>query len=298
MFSTDKSRTISVYRLEGACLTFPTQAVLSVLFKPFGLNTIKMHSSLISTFGYLVLQISIFRLVHAASLNLSPMTVSSHPAASEFSSAHGDVKSRNVQHKQSKRRDTSCPSRKSKKYRFRVKVNQVLEKVEDSAPSGDATSHNPTSVGASTSGDANSVHPASGGTTKSDGSTTYVGVTTSGGANTSGSAPAPGGERTGDATYYGTGLGACGIVSNDGSMIAAASHILFDSFPGATANPNLNPICGRKVRATYEGKSVEVQIVDRCTGCAVHDLDFSPTAFAMLGEMEKGRLHHMKWEWI
>jgi hypothetical protein len=36
-------------------------------------------------------------------------------------------------------------------------------------------------------------------------------------------------------------MGACGIVSNDNSMIAAASHLLFDSFPGATANPNLNP---------------------------------------------------------
>jgi hypothetical protein len=40
---------------------------------------------------------------------------------------------------------------------------------------------------------------------------------------------------------YGTGLGACGIVSTDTSMIAAASHLLFDSFPGATANPNENP---------------------------------------------------------
>ncbi|POW21510.1 hypothetical protein PSHT_02317 [Puccinia striiformis] len=104
--------------------------------------------------------------------------------------------------------------------------------------------------------------------------------------------------KSGDATYYGTGMGACGIVSNDNSMIAAASQLLFDTFPGATPNPNLNPICGRKVKATYQGNSVEVEVVDRCVACAVHDLDFSPAAFAKLGAMEKGRLHGMTWEWI
>jgi len=106
------------------------------------------------------------------------------------------------------------------------------------------------------------------------------------------------GAKVGDATYYGTGMGACGIVSNDNSMIAAASRLLFDSFPGATANPNLNPICGRKVRATYEGRSVEVEIVDRCEACAMHDLDFSPAAYDKLGAKELGRLHGMTWEWI
>ncbi|KNZ55742.1 uncharacterized protein VP01_2597g2 [Puccinia sorghi] len=106
------------------------------------------------------------------------------------------------------------------------------------------------------------------------------------------------GAKVGDATYYGTGMGACGIVSNDNSMIAAASRLLFDSFPGATANPNLNPICGRKVRATYEGRSVEVEIVDRCEACAMHDLDFSPAAYDKLGAKELGRLHGMAWEWI
>ncbi|KAH9456065.1 hypothetical protein MJO28_006077 [Puccinia striiformis f. sp. tritici] len=104
--------------------------------------------------------------------------------------------------------------------------------------------------------------------------------------------------KSGDATYYGTGMGACGIVSNDNSMIAAASQLLFDTFPGATPNPNLNPICGRKVKATYQGNSVEVEVVDRCVACAVHDLDFSPAAFAKLGAMEKGRLHGMTWEWM
>lgn len=103
--------------------------------------------------------------------------------------------------------------------------------------------------------------------------------------------------KSGDATYYATGLGACGMVSTDTSMIAAVSHLLFDTFPGATANPNLNPICGRKVIATYQGKSVEVEIVDRCTGCAIYDLDFSPSAFQQIGILDEGRLHGMTWHW-
>lgn len=104
--------------------------------------------------------------------------------------------------------------------------------------------------------------------------------------------------KTGDATYYGTGLGACGLVSNDTSMVAAASSMLFDSFPGATDNPNLNPICGRKVEATYGDNSVQVTIVDRCGGCDIYDLDFSPSAFSKLASMEKGRLHGLRWDWI
>ena len=51
-------------------------------------------------------------------------------------------------------------------------------------------------------------------------------------------------------TFYATGLGACGITNNDGDHIAAASHVLFDSFPGYKGgNPNANPICGRKATA-------------------------------------------------
>lgn len=52
-------------------------------------------------------------------------------------------------------------------------------------------------------------------------------------------------------------------------------------------------ICGRKVKATWEGKSVVVQIVDRCVACQIFDLDFSPTAFGEIGPMDKGRLHGM-----
>ncbi len=39
------------------------------------------------------------------------------------------------------------------------------------------------------------------------------------------------GTQHGDGTYYNTGLTACGTQNNDQELIAAVSHLLFDSFP-------------------------------------------------------------------
>jgi hypothetical protein len=51
--------------------------------------------------------------------------------------------------------------------------------------------------------------------------------------------------HTGDMTYYGQGLGACGDVYDDNSFTAAVSHLMFDAWPGAdTSAQNRNSICG------------------------------------------------------
>ncbi|KLO11971.1 plant expansin [Schizopora paradoxa] len=103
--------------------------------------------------------------------------------------------------------------------------------------------------------------------------------------------------HTGDATFFEPGLGACGKTNGPNDLIAAASHELFDTFPGATANPNNNPICGRSVTAHANGKSVTVKIVDRCAGCSGEgDLDFSPAAFEHLAALSVGRIHGMTWK--
>jgi len=101
---------------------------------------------------------------------------------------------------------------------------------------------------------------------------------------------------TGDATFFFPGLGACGIVNGPGDFIAAASHEMFDTFPGATPNPNDNPICGKSVTAMADGNTVTVTITDRCAGCdGLGDLDFTPTAFAVLAPTSVGRIHGMNW---
>ncbi|KLO11970.1 barwin-like endoglucanase [Schizopora paradoxa] len=101
---------------------------------------------------------------------------------------------------------------------------------------------------------------------------------------------------TGDATFYSPGLGACGITNGPNDFIAAASYKLFDTFPGHTANPNNNPICGKSLTAKVNGKSVTVKITDRCAGCqGMGDLDFTPAAFQKLAPLSVGRIHNMKW---
>jgi hypothetical protein len=106
------------------------------------------------------------------------------------------------------------------------------------------------------------------------------------------------GTQTGQGTFYATGLGACGITNTDADFIAAVSHLLFDTFPGYNGvNPNDNPVCNRKVTATYQGKSVTVAITDRCTGCNTTSLDFSPAAFDELADPSIGRIFGMTWVW-
>ncbi|KAJ7880223.1 hypothetical protein B0H13DRAFT_1568977, partial [Mycena leptocephala] len=75
--------------------------------------------------------------------------------------------------------------------------------------------------------------------------------------------------------------GACGDTYNDSSMTAAVSYIMYDNWPGyVKGNPNTNPICGRIISGhdffTHDGISIQVEIVDRCTGCKVNDIDLTP----------------------
>ena len=89
--------------------------------------------------------------------------------------------------------------------------------------------------------------------------------------------PLPTGSKTytGDLTYYGPGMGACGVVSGDDDPIVAVSHYVFDAVQ-AGSNPNANPLCGRKIRAERNDngamKSVDLTVVDRCKLIAGIDL--------------------------
>lgn len=67
----------------------------------------------------------------------------------------------------------------------------------------------------------------------------------------------------GDLTYYAPGLGACGRYNTANDNICAISHITYDKFANGP-NPNTNPLCGRQIRASRNGESVVVTVVDRC----------------------------------
>jgi hypothetical protein len=102
------------------------------------------------------------------------------------------------------------------------------------------------------------------------------------------------GEFSGDGTFYNTGLGACGIESNDSQFVVAVGYQLYDSVN--TANPNNNPLCGRKITVFRGDKSVQVTVVDKCPGCSYYSLDLSPAAFNVLGNPDEGRIP-ITWKW-
>jgi hypothetical protein len=104
----------------------------------------------------------------------------------------------------------------------------------------------------------------------------------------------------GDATFYSTGLNACGTVDKDSDFIAAIPHATFDSFPGAGPNPNKNPLCQKRILVTYKGRSITVRATDRCGGCSNgNSLDFSPSAFkALFDDFDLGRVHGISYRWL
>lgn len=104
-----------------------------------------------------------------------------------------------------------------------------------------------------------------------------------------------GGEFSGEGTYYDPEMGACGNVNSGDEKVVAISQYLFDKYT-PNGNPNKNSLCGKKINASYEGKTVEVTIVDICVGCKEHDLDLSPSAFADIADKGLGRID-ITWEW-
>ncbi|KAI8887564.1 hypothetical protein K501DRAFT_268656 [Backusella circina FSU 941] len=99
-------------------------------------------------------------------------------------------------------------------------------------------------------------------------------------------------EYSGDGTYYNTGLGSCGITSKDTDLIAALNAPQMSN----GANPNNNPICGKKAKVKGPNGTVTVTIVDTCPPCKSGDLDLSPAAFGKIADFVDGRVN-IEWSW-
>ncbi|KAK7457898.1 DPBB1 domain-containing protein [Stygiomarasmius scandens] len=93
--------------------------------------------------------------------------------------------------------------------------------------------------------------------------------------------------NVGEATVYAVGgaPGSCGQNHTDAEMVVAM-HV---------------PQCGKQISATYQGKTIQVTVVDTCPGCAEMDLDLSPTAFGHWGDpgpLGPGRLYGVEWDYV
>jgi len=123
-------------------------------------------------------------------------------------------------------------------------------------------------------------------------------ATTSASSGASSGLAASGTEYSGDLTWYDVGLGACGLTSTSDEAIVAISQKIFDSPDYATANPNLNPLCGKSVTIKGKnGQSYQAKVVDRCVGCAESDLDLSQDFFNTVTSNGDGRVSGMSWSW-
>ncbi|KAI8888658.1 barwin-like endoglucanase, partial [Backusella circina FSU 941] len=97
---------------------------------------------------------------------------------------------------------------------------------------------------------------------------------------------------SGDGTFYNTGLGSCGITSEDTDLIAALNAPQMNN----GANPNANPLCGKKANVKGPKGTVTVTIVDTCPPCVKGDLDLSPAAFGKIADFADGRVD-IEWSW-
>ncbi|KAF9811742.1 hypothetical protein IEO21_06465 [Rhodonia placenta] len=99
---------------------------------------------------------------------------------------------------------------------------------------------------------------------------------------------------TGNLFYFVPGTGACGFTNTSDQYVASVSADVFNNFPGATSDPNNNPICQHNLNVTYNDTSVSAQIVDYYTSSPDNNVGFSPAAFEEFGQ-PLGELDNVTW---
>jgi expansin (peptidoglycan-binding protein) len=63
----------------------------------------------------------------------------------------------------------------------------------------------------------------------------------------------------------------------------------------ANGNPNDNPLCGKSITISWQGKTATATIMDTCPGCANGGLDLTPSLFQQFAPLSEGRLTGMTW---
>jgi len=102
--------------------------------------------------------------------------------------------------------------------------------------------------------------------------------------------------HTGTLFNFVPGLGACGFTNSSTQIVASVSQEVFTTFPGATTNPNNNPICTHKVSITSGGKNVQAAIVDFFTAAdADNNVGLSATAFEEFAPLSDGIVTNVVW---
>ncbi|EPT02496.1 hypothetical protein FOMPIDRAFT_158308 [Fomitopsis schrenkii] len=96
--------------------------------------------------------------------------------------------------------------------------------------------------------------------------------------------------------WFTPGLGACGYTNTSDQYVASVAAGVFQGYPGATANPNDNPICQHNLTVSYNGTSVTAQIVDYCPNCSDTYVGLSPVGFEDFASTDQGIVNNVTWE--
>ncbi|RDB20661.1 hypothetical protein Hypma_012246 [Hypsizygus marmoreus] len=101
--------------------------------------------------------------------------------------------------------------------------------------------------------------------------------------------------HTGTLFWFIPELGACGFTNTSRQLVASVSSTFFNTFPGATPNPNNNPICTRKLLITSGAKNVTASIVDLFVEDAPFDVGLSPAGFVTFAPLDDGIVPNVFW---
>ncbi|KAB5590098.1 Rare lipoprotein A-like double-psi beta-barrel protein [Ceratobasidium theobromae] len=96
-----------------------------------------------------------------------------------------------------------------------------------------------------------------------------------------------------------TAVGACGWFNVDADPVGAIGTSLFQEMM-VDDNPTHNAACGKDVEVTWQGKSVNIKIVEKCTGCGYDDIILSLDSWKELvdGRTEGMNLTGVSWKFI
>jgi len=101
----------------------------------------------------------------------------------------------------------------------------------------------------------------------------------------------------GEATYYSPdgAAGACGNYNTDSDKVVALPYQLYDALKGSKQSR-----CNDKIRITYNGKTVDATVADRCPGCLASEghLDLSTSLFEELADTALGVIKPIYWEFL
>ncbi|CCM05816.1 uncharacterized protein FIBRA_08050 [Fibroporia radiculosa] len=110
------------------------------------------------------------------------------------------------------------------------------------------------------------------------------------------------------ATWYDTGLGACGYTDSNSDPVVAISHLIYGS--GGNCNQASSQDCVYELKfadgciisqwmeITYNGITQYGKTRDECEACGEYDIDLSPSLFEGFAALSVGQLEDVEWHFM